>query len=67
MRLRPFIGWAVFFFIAAVIAQSVPSLTGSYYFLKGKGSFAKGDYEAAVAAYERSVSWIRNLRVVTSS
>jgi tetratricopeptide (TPR) repeat protein len=55
-RLRPIIGWAVFFFIAAVIAQSVPSVTGSYYFLKGKGLFAKGDYEAAVVAYERSVA-----------
>lgn len=55
MRLRPFIGWAVFFFIAAVIAQSVPSLTGSYYFLKGKGLFAKGDYQGAAVAYERSV------------
>jgi tetratricopeptide (TPR) repeat protein len=56
MRLRPFIGWAVFFFLAAIIAQAVPSATGSFYFLKGKHSFARGDYEAAVAAYERSVS-----------
>jgi tetratricopeptide (TPR) repeat protein len=56
MRLRPFIGWTVFFFIAAVIAQAVPSVTGSYYFLKGKGLFAKGYYEAAAVAYERSVS-----------
>jgi tetratricopeptide (TPR) repeat protein len=56
MRLRPFIGWAVFFFLAAVIAQSVPSVTGSYYFLKGKSFFSKGDYQAAVVAYERSVS-----------
>jgi tetratricopeptide (TPR) repeat protein len=55
MRLRPFIGWAVFFFLAAIIAQAVPSVTGSFYFLKGKHSFARGDYEAAVAAYERSV------------
>lgn len=56
MRLRPFIGWAVFFFLAAIIAQVVPSATGSYYFLRGKHLFAKGDYEAAAVAYERSVS-----------
>lgn len=55
MRLRPFIGWAVFFFLAAIIAQAVPSVTGSYYFLKGKSYFASGDFEAAAAAYERSV------------
>jgi len=55
MRLRPFIGWAVFFFLAAIIAQAVPSVTGSYYFLKGKHLFSKGDYQAAAAAYERSV------------
>src|SRR5687767_5828987 len=56
MRFRPLIGWAVFFFIAAVIAQSVPSVAGSYYFLKGKNFYAKGDYESAIVAYKRSVS-----------
>jgi tetratricopeptide (TPR) repeat protein len=56
MRLRPFIGWAVFFFLIAIIAQAVPSVSGSYYFLKGKRLYSKGDYRAAVAAYESAVS-----------
>jgi tetratricopeptide (TPR) repeat protein len=56
MRLRPIIGWAVFIFIVAIIAQAVPSVTGSYYFVKGKRLYSKGDYKAAAAAYESSVS-----------
>ena len=56
MRLRPFIGWAVFFFLIAIIAQSVPSVSGSYYFIKGKRLYSKGDYRAAAAAYESAVS-----------
>jgi tetratricopeptide (TPR) repeat protein len=56
MRLRPFIGWAVFFFLIAIIAQAVPSVTGSYYFIKGKRHYSKGEYQAAASAYERSVA-----------
>lgn len=56
MRLRPIIGWAVFFFILAVISQVAPSASGFFYFIKGKRLYAKGDYHAAVAAYERSVA-----------
>ena len=55
MRLRPLIGWAVFFFIVAIIAQAVPSVSGSYYFIKGKRLYSKGNYEQAAAAYEHSV------------
>jgi tetratricopeptide (TPR) repeat protein len=55
MRLRPFIGWAIFFFIIAIIAQAVPSVSGSYYFIKGKRLYSKGNYEEAAAAYEHSV------------
>jgi len=56
MRLRPIIGWAVFIFLVAIIAQAVPSVTGSYYFVKGKRLYSKGDYKGAAEAYERSVS-----------
>jgi tetratricopeptide (TPR) repeat protein len=56
MRLRPLIGWAVFFFLIAIIAQAVPSVSGSYYFIKGKRLYSKGDYQAAAVAYERAVS-----------
>lgn len=56
MRLRPFIGWAVFFFLIAIIAQAIPSVSGSYYFIKGKRLYSKGDYQAAAVAYERAVS-----------
>ncbi len=56
MRLRPIIGWAIFIFIVAIIAQAVPSVTGSYYFVKGKRLYSKGDYKGAAVAYERSVS-----------
>jgi len=56
MRLRPIIGWAIFIFIVAIIAQAVPSVTGSYYFVKGKRLYSKGDYRGAAEAYERSVS-----------
>lgn len=55
MRLRPIIGWAVFIFLVAIIAQAVPSVTGSYYFVKGKRLYAKGDYKGAAEAYQRSV------------
>jgi superkiller protein 3 len=56
MRLRPIIGWAVFLFIVAIIAQAMPSVTGSYYFVQGRRLYSKGDYKGAVAAYERSVA-----------
>lgn len=56
MRLRPFVGWAVFFFLIAIIAQVVPSVSGSFYFIKGKRLYSKGDYRAAAVAYERAVS-----------
>ena len=56
MRFRPIIGWAVFMVLAVIIAQAVPSLTGSYYFVKGKRLYSKGDYKGAAEAYERSVS-----------
>jgi tetratricopeptide (TPR) repeat protein len=55
MRLRPIIGWAVFFFLAALIVRTVPSISGSFYFLKGKHLFVKGDYRGAATAYERAV------------
>lgn len=55
MRLRPLIGWAVFFFIIAIIAQAVPSISGSYYFIKGKRLYSKGKYQEAAVAYEHSV------------
>jgi tetratricopeptide (TPR) repeat protein len=56
MRLRPIIGWTIFIFLVAIIAQAVPSVTGSYYFVKGKRLYSKGDYKGAAEAYERSVS-----------
>ncbi|HSE31042.1 MAG TPA: tetratricopeptide repeat protein [Pyrinomonadaceae bacterium] len=56
MRLRPIIGWVVFMFLIAIIAQAVPSVAGSFYFVKGKRLYSKGDYRGAAAAYERSVS-----------
>ncbi|HEY8225191.1 MAG TPA: tetratricopeptide repeat protein [Pyrinomonadaceae bacterium] len=56
MRFRPIIGWAVFFFILAIIAQAVPSMSGCFYFIKGKRLYAKGDYKAAASAYEHSVA-----------
>jgi tetratricopeptide (TPR) repeat protein len=56
MRLRPIIGWVIFIFIVAIIAQAMPSVTGSYYFVKGKRLYSKGDYKGAAEAYERSVS-----------
>lgn len=55
MRLRPIIGWAVFFFLIAIIAQAVPSVAGSYYFVKGRRLYSKGDYKGAAEAYELSV------------
>lgn len=54
MRLRPLIGWAVFFLLASVIVQALPSAEGSYYFFKGKLLFAKGHYEAAADAYNQT-------------
>jgi tetratricopeptide (TPR) repeat protein len=56
MRLRPIIGWAVFIFLIAIIAQAMPSVTGSYYFVKGRRLYSKGDYKGAAEAYEHSVS-----------
>jgi len=56
MRLRPIIGWAVFCFLAAFIAHSIPSVTGTFYFLKGKHLFSNEDYKGAVAAYEQAVN-----------
>ena len=56
MRLRPIIGWAVFFFILAIIAQTIPSASGFFYFIKGKQLYAKGNYKAAALAYEQSVA-----------
>jgi len=56
MRLRPIIGWTIFIFVIAIIAQAVPSATGSYYFVKGKRLYSKGDYKGAAEAYEHSVS-----------
>jgi Flp pilus assembly protein TadD len=56
MRFRPIIGWAAFFFILAIIAQLVPSSTGSFYFMKGKWLYSKRNYKAAVVAYEQSVA-----------
>lgn len=56
MRLRPIIGWTVFIFVIAIIAQAVPSVTGSYFFVKGKRLYSEGDYKGAAEAYEHSVS-----------
>src|SRR5262245_35015754 len=56
MRLRPIIGWVVFVSLIGIISQVVPSVTGSYYFVKGNRLYSNGDYKGAVAAYEHSVS-----------
>ena len=56
MRLRTIIGWTIFVFLIAIIAQAVPSATGSYYFVKGKRLYSEGDYKAAAEAYEHSVT-----------
>ena len=56
MRLRPIIGWAVFFFLAAIVAQALPSPRGTFYFLKGKYCFTLRDYQAASVAYRESVN-----------
>ena len=56
MRLRPIIGWTIFVFLIAIIAQAVPSATGSYYFVKGKRLYSEGDYKGAAEAYKHSVT-----------
>lgn len=56
MRLRPMLGWGVFFFLIAIIAQALPSSRGSYYFCKGKYLVATHKYEAAADAYQQAVN-----------
>ncbi len=56
MRIRPVIGWGVFFVLITIIANYVPSGLGSIYFFKGKLLSVSGDYQAAVQAYQRSIS-----------
>ena len=56
MRLRPAIGWAVFIGLSSIIAQILPSPLGTYYYLQGQYLSAKGEYESAAEAYNKSVS-----------
>jgi len=56
MRLRPAIGWAVFIGLSSIIAQILPSPLGTYYYLQGQYLTAKGEYESAAEAYNKSVS-----------
>lgn len=56
MRARPVIGWGVFFLLVAIIANNVPSGLGGFYFIKGKRLSASGDHQAAVQAYQQSIS-----------
>jgi len=56
MRIRPVIGWGIFFILIAIIATHVPSGLGSFYFIKGKRLSASGDHQAAVQAYQQSIS-----------
>ncbi len=56
MRIRPVIGWGVFFFLFAIIANHVPSALGSFYFIKGHRFSTSGDHQAAVQAYQQSIS-----------
>ena len=56
MRLRPIIGWGVFFFIIALIAHSLPSPTATFYYLKGQQRLGARNYEGAVQAFRQSVT-----------
>ncbi|HEY8185585.1 MAG TPA: tetratricopeptide repeat protein [Pyrinomonadaceae bacterium] len=56
MRLRPLIGWGVFFLLIAIIANFVPSGLGSFYFIKGRRLSSSGDHQAAIQAYQRSIN-----------
>ena len=56
MRLRPIIGWAVFFFIAVIVVQALPSSPrATFYFFKGHQKLSAHDFEGAVAAFNESV------------
>jgi len=55
MRLRPMIGWGVFLFLVAIIAQALPSPRGTYYYFKGKRFASYRQYEAAADAYQQSL------------
>jgi tetratricopeptide (TPR) repeat protein len=50
------IGWGVFFLLIAIIANYVPSGLGSFYFIKGKRLSNSGAHQAAVQAYQQSIS-----------
>src|SRR5882724_8283760 len=56
MRIRPLIGWGVFFLLVAIIANYVPSGLGSFYFIKGKHLSHSGDHHAAIQAYQQSIN-----------
>ena len=56
MRLRPIIGWGVFFFIIAIVARSVPSPSATFFFFKGKYLMNTRRVEEAAKAYEQSVA-----------
>src|SRR6266850_2130196 len=56
MRVRPVIGWGIFFLLIAVIVNYLPSGLGGFYFIKGKGLATSGNHQAAVQAYQRAIS-----------
>lgn len=56
MRLRPVIGWGIFFLLIAIIANYLPSGLGGFYFIKGKGLAVSGNHQAAVQAYQRAIN-----------
>ena len=55
MRLRPLIGWVVFFSLVAVIAKALPSPRATFYFLQGKHEFSSHNYEAALLSYKKAI------------
>src|SRR6266550_4868687 len=56
MRMRPLIGWGVFFVLIAIIVNHVPAGLGSFYFIKGKRLSISGHHQAAVQAYQQSIN-----------
>ena len=56
MRVRPVIGWGIFFLLIAVIVNYLPSGLGGFYFIKGKGLATSGNHQAAVQAYQQAIS-----------
>jgi tetratricopeptide (TPR) repeat protein len=55
MRFRSILGWAVFFAIIALIAQSLSPARAVYYLFQGKQRFHARNYQAALESYEKSV------------